>query len=422
MKTFNGKKLLILGGAPIHCKLVKAANKMGVHTIVADYLENSPAKKIASESIMLSITDIDELENFCREQKVDGVLNMCIDPAQRPYNELCERLGLPCYGTHEQFFIMTDKHAFKDFCIKNGVDVIPEYTEEDILNGTAEFPIMIKPVDSRGSRGQTVIYNKEQLDTSLEFAKKESSNGEVIIEKFMGGKQDFSMTYFVVNGRPYLIRTCDRYLGKEEDNLQKQCICCVGPSKYSSLYVDKVHEKVTKFIKSLGIVNGPIFMQGFIDDDTVRFYDPGLRFPGGEYEALLKELTGADMMSLLVEFALTGKIEEPQNLNDDLYKLNGCHTIQLPITAREGKITAFGGTEEIAKSPYVTSSFKRYKIGSYVPSTGDVRQRVYEVALTVDQTITVVDAVKWVQSKLTVLDENGNDMLVSQIDANILKY
>ena len=190
---------------------------MGVHTIVADYLENSSAKKIASESVMLSITDIDELERFCREQNVDVVLRMCIDPAQRPYNELCERLGLPCYGTKEQFFIMTDKHAFKDFCLKCGVDVIPEYTVEDVKSGKAEFPIMIKPVDSRGSRGQTVIYDAEGLDAAIEFAKNDSSNGEVMIEKFMGGKQDFSMTYFVVNGKPYLTRTCDRFLGKEEE-------------------------------------------------------------------------------------------------------------------------------------------------------------------------------------------------------------
>ena len=422
MKNFDGKKLLILGGAAIHSKLVKAANQMGVHTIVADYLENSPAKKIASESVMLSITDIDELERYCREQKVDGVLNMCIDPAQRPYSELCERLGLPCYGTPEQFFIMTDKHAFKDFCQKNGVDVIPEYTEEDVRRGEAEFPIMIKPVDSRGSRGQTVIYTADDLDASIEFAKSESSGDDVIIEKFMGGCQDFSMTYFVVNGKPYLTRTCDRYLGKEEDGLNKQCICCVGPSKHTNLYLDMVHEKVVEFIKRLGIINGPIFMQGFIDGNTVRFYDPGLRCPGGEYEALLKELTGADVMSLLVEFALTGKIERPKKFNDSLFRLNGYHTIQLPITARAGTISVFDGTDEISANPYVNTSFKRYEIGETVPSTGDVRQRIYEVALTVDNAWSVEDAVKWVQAKLTVLDENKNNMLVSQVDANILKY
>ena len=39
------KKILILGGTPQQIKLVNAAKKMGLYTIVTDYLENSPAKK-----------------------------------------------------------------------------------------------------------------------------------------------------------------------------------------------------------------------------------------------------------------------------------------------------------------------------------------------------------------------------------------
>ena len=47
MSILQGKKLLILGGAAVHCKVVEAARAMGVYTIVTDYLENSPAKLIA---------------------------------------------------------------------------------------------------------------------------------------------------------------------------------------------------------------------------------------------------------------------------------------------------------------------------------------------------------------------------------------
>ncbi len=422
MVNLKGKKLLILGGAAIHKKLADAANALGVHTIVADYLEDSPAKRVAAESWLVSITDIDTLERLCRENNVDGVLNMCIDPAQRPYCELCERLGLPCFGTAEQFFIMTDKHAFKDFCAKNGIDTIPEYTEQQLLEGQVEFPVMIKPVDSRGSRGQTVLYDACGIKEGLALAKAESSNGEVIIERFMEGKQDFSMTYFTVDGKPYLTRVCDRYLGKAEDNLNKQCVGCIAPSKYTDLYLKNVHERMVSFIKTLGIKYGPLFMQGFVDGDTVRFYDPGLRFPGGEYELMLRDITGADFMSLLVEFALTGKITHTDSLKNDLYSLGGHHTIQLPITARAGKITTFKGREEIENNPFVTTTIRRYEVGEEVPDTGDVRQRIYEVAMDIDGSITVKEAVRFVHSALTVLDENGEDMLVSLVDSNILNY
>ena len=420
--TLKGKKLLVLGGAAIHCKVVEAAKEMGVYTVVTDYLENSPAKIIADEAWMLNIMDIDAIVEKCREIGVDGVLNFCIDPCQRPYQRICEKLGVPCYGTAEQFHVLTDKPSFKDFCQKCGVDIIPTYTPEDIDKDRCEYPVFIKPTDSRGSRGQATCYTKKEAKVALTEAMRESSDGGVVIEKFMAGKQDFSMTYFVCNGKPYLIRTCDRYLGRAEDKLNKQCVGCIAPSQHTAMYLEKVHDRVVGFIEQLGIKNGPVFMQGFVDGDTVRFYDPGLRFPGGEYERMLKEATGVDLMKALVEFALTGSITTPEGIDEQPYMLGNHYTIQLPITARPGKIEVFEGMEEIAKNEKVTFAFKRYDKGETVPDTGDVRQRICEVALVIDQSESVRDHVIWVQSGLKVLDCEGKSLLTSLVDPSALNY
>lgn len=45
------KKILILGGTAQQIKLVEAAKKMGVYTIVTDYLVDSPAKKVVDAVI-----------------------------------------------------------------------------------------------------------------------------------------------------------------------------------------------------------------------------------------------------------------------------------------------------------------------------------------------------------------------------------
>ena len=422
MQNLKGKKLLLLAGAPVHCKVVEAAKEMGVYTVVTDYLTDSPAKRIADESWMLNITDVDGIVQRCREERIDGVLNFCIDPAQRPYQEICDKLGLVCYGTKEQIHIMTDKPSFKEFCIRCGVDVIPTYTEDDIISGACEYPVFIKPTDSRGSRGQAVCYDREQALAALDEARRESSDGGVVVEKYMKGKQDFSMTYLVCEGEPYLIRTCDRYLGTEEDKLNKQCVGCVAPSKYTDLYLEAVEPKIRRFIKELGVNNGPVFMQGFVDGDTVRFYDPGLRFPGGEYERLLKEATGVDIMKALVEFALTGKMTKPEGVDKKPYELCGHYTIQLPITARAGKIAVLDGMDSIRENPKVTVAFNRYSVGESVPATGDVRQRICEVALVIDHSESVGDYVRWVQDQLTVKNESGEDMLTSLVDPDTLNY
>lgn len=420
--NYKSKKLLILCGNVVHVKVVEAAKNMGVYTIVTDSLslEDAPAKKIADEALFLNVLDIDGIVDYCRKNKVDGVINFCNDIGQRPHQQICEKLGLVCFGTWEQFYKLTDKNAFKEMCIKYGVDVIPQYTEKDILNDKVEYPVLVKPVDSRGSRGQAVCYTKDELLKGIEDAKKESTNGCAIIEKYMVGKQDFSMTYVFKDGEAYLIRTGNRYLGKEEDGLNKQCIGSVSPSTNTKKYLDNVHNNVVNALKEIGIKNSPVFMQGFIDGDTVRFYDPGIRFPGTEYEKLLYQATGINLMEEIIKLSLGGEISDYDGKLKDAYMLNNKISVQLLVSARKGKISVFDGLEEIKNHPDVVTVAQRYFVGEEVPQTGDVKQRICEIVILTDKT-KAKETVDWVQSKLVVLDENKENMLVSQFDSDVLR-
>ena len=55
------------------------------------------------------------------------------------------------------------------------------------------------------------------------------------------------------------------------------------------MYINNVNDRVVNMIKNLGIKNGLVFMQGFVDKDTVRMYEPGIRLPGNEYERIMKK-------------------------------------------------------------------------------------------------------------------------------------
>ena len=60
-KEFEGKKLLILGGVKLACDIVEQAHAMGAYVVVADYLENSPAKAVADEGVLINAVDADAL-------------------------------------------------------------------------------------------------------------------------------------------------------------------------------------------------------------------------------------------------------------------------------------------------------------------------------------------------------------------------
>lgn len=420
MDDLKGKKVLILAGASVHLKLVEAAKELGCHTIVTDYLKSSSAKEIADDRWMLNITDVEGIVTRCREEYVDGIITGWIDPCQRPYQEICEKLGLPCLGTEEQFFRMTDKSAFKEMCEQNDVGIIPDYTVEECKNDPRVFPVFVKPVDSRGSRGQDVCRNVGELMDAVTKAIGESSNGNILIEKYMEDCQEFQVTYFYINGRPYLIRTTDAYTGTPEDKMDKVAICSVSPSSVTGTYIRNAHENVTDMFGALGIQNGPIFMQGFEKNGEFYFFDPGLRFPGVDYERIYKKVFGLDLMKLMVIYSLTGHFTDTEFPTDG-YALNGNKAIILFPTLTAGIIGKIEGLDKLSCDDAIVSVMPRYNAGDELGWTYDVNQRLAEIDIVSDNSIELSETIRRIQSSYCVEDINGRDMIYAHFNTDKIK-
>ena len=412
----RGKKLLILAGAGVHSKVVKAANEMGIFTIVTDDIKNSPAKLIAKDSWMYSIKDTTSIVDRCKKEHVDGVVNFCIDPGQEPYLEICNELGLPCYTNKYQTNILTDKRKFKEYCVKHNVDIIPEYTEDDIYNDKIDYPVFIKPNDSRGSRGQSICYSRDQAIKGIAVAKKESSNDTVICERFMQGHQDIGSAFFVIDGEPYLVKFGDRHLGRSEDDMDKQVMCTELPSAFTSVFVNNVQERVKKMIKSLGIKFGPVFLQGFEDGDTIRYYDPAQRMPGGDYDLVLKEATGFDTVKTMIHFSLTGDIAFHYGNPADAFLLNGGTGLLLTISVRPGLMANVTGLKEVLNHPYVVYGRQIIEQGSIIPASGDIQQRVAAIGAFLPSKNDIPGFLDFVYRTYRITDEDGRDMIVSRYE------
>ena len=412
------KIILVLGSASVHVKLIKAAQEMGIYTITTDNVpyEDSPGKKIADEYWNLNIYDVKEIVKKAKKEHIDGVICGWLDPCQRPYFQICHELGLPCYGDEKQFFKMTDKHAFKKMCEENNVDIIDEFTEADIKGNKVEFPVFVKPVDSRGSRGQAVCYTMKELLSAIEVAKEESSNGDVLIEKYIKGSQEFHVTYFFVDGEPYLLRTSDNYCGSEEMHMEKVVSCAVMPSRYTSQYIEKAHPNVVKMFKNLGIKNGPIFMQGFEDNGVFRFFDPGLRFPGVDYELVFKKVFNVDLMKAMIQIALTGKTDVV--IPKDAAFIKGGRASVLYLTIRACTISHLDGEKEVNKNKHVISYLPRCKEGEKIDWAYNVNQRLGEVDLLCANTVELINTINFVNSTLIATDEKGEDAIFARFDTN----
>lgn len=413
-------KVLILGGAHQHVKLVEAAHRLGYYAIVADYLTDSPAKRIADKACLVDIKDIGALECLCKEEGVNGVIAGFLDPCQMPYALLCERLNLPCFGTVEQFYKLTNKIAFKDVCNGYGVGTIKTYKEENISEKFDEYPLFIKPTDSRGSRGQSVCRKYEDVQPAIELAKSESSDGKCIIEKYLGDCDEVQITIFMENGVPHLERTVDSYRGGVDFSLEKVVNCSISPSKHTREFILNSYPQIINMINGLGIKNGPVFMQGFVKNGQFYFFDPGLRFPGVEYERIFSTVFNISLEEWLVYYSVYGTFPKGVKFPKEAYNLSGKKATVLFPVLLPGKIKDIKGESEFASLPSTVAYTTRYGVGDEVPAAYNVNQRYAEIDMVAEDIIGISTLINKFQKEVIIINQQNECMLFDDFDTTRL--
>lgn len=427
MTEVKGKRLLILGGASQHCKVVEAAKRLGVETYVTDFLPSAPAKDMADHAYQINVTETERLAELCRAEGIDGVLSGWLDFCQVPYQRLCEATGLPCYGTREQFDVLTNKLKFKNLCLEYGVGTIPfvSGSAEDILEfaSSVGYPLQIKPVDSRGSRGQSVCNRPSELGSAIRWALNNSESNRVIAEKRLIGYEDISVTYYFQNGYPIIERLSSRILGNEKDGLDGLAVGSISPAQCSNLYINSIHPRVLRMLEAIGVREGPVFLQGFKVGNDVLFYDPGRRFPGGDYERSFKSIWGVDLAEEMVKFALTGLSERiSPAVPTDAFKMKSKVQVIYDVTLAPGTIHAVEGVESVRQLPSVDSINLRYESGDTVSEDCDVCRRFAEINFTSSSLDEAVEVSRLIQDKISVIDGSGSNMVISSFSEKICKY
>ena len=66
-QSLEGKKLLIMSGSKAACEIVNGAHNMGVIVYATDYYKDSPVKRIADKSFLLSTADVDAIVDLCKK-------------------------------------------------------------------------------------------------------------------------------------------------------------------------------------------------------------------------------------------------------------------------------------------------------------------------------------------------------------------
>lgn len=423
--NLQNKKLMILGGNPETRVLVEIANEMGMYTIVVDPNPNAPAKTIANESFEYDGFDIEKIVLLAKDKKVDGVLVGVADILVAPYQAICEKLQLPCYATKEIVNAFCSKDGFKIACEKYSIKDIPGYNINDTSNldqlPNLDFPLMVKPVDNGAGVGMRICHDINDLKESISNALKFSKKGGVLVEQFMTCDDMFAY-YTFKDGKAYLSALADRITTKKQGNLSPVCIGAIYPSKYSNHFIKNVNPLMISFFEKLGIKNGVLNLQFFVNDNQYYAYDPGFRLQGEAPHIHIAEINKFDHRKMLLNFSLSGSmgVDDFIEKNDCLFRNGYASTIW--VLLKSGTIGIVNGLDVIKSDKSVSFVMERFKENDIIDMNmiGTERQVFARIYVQCQQFDELKDKVAEFEKTLEIKDIHGENMIIDWVSPDLI--
>lgn len=413
IKDLRGKKLLVLGGNALSCDIVKSAHDLGVYTIVTDWNtpDKSPAKMIADEYWNISLMDYEQLSKKIKEEEVNGIITGFTDSYLLPYQHLCQMNGMPCYGTKQQFEQTLDKATFKSLCRTNGIDVVPQYEVKDFDASiiSERNKIIIKPVDNSGSRGICLCGSPLEYEQKLAYALSFSQKKQVVLERYMEC-DDVSFEYVIQDGEVLLSSICDRYIYKT-DNGGSVTSKLIYPSKYTDKYIEGPDRMVKQMFQNMGLKNGVLFMQAFVESGHFFFYEMGFRLSGGRHYIFTDNQNGSNAAKELINFALTGDMADFRlaNIISPKFKNICC---QFSVLCKSDIISDVEGKDFVNKMPEVVDVTYYYGVDEMIGKEGTTAQIFARIHFVVENVSEISSVEKIILRNLKVLNKQGDNLVI----------
>lgn len=299
----------MLGGSTSQVYAIKKAQRMGHCVLVCDYLSDNPGRYVADGFYQVSTTEKKAVLELAKKIKADAVVCYASDPAASTAAYVCEKLGMPT-SPYESVKILSNKAAFRRYLSAHGFHVpkADSYeTFEDMLEDSGKFtyPVMIKPVDSSGSKGVNKVCQEGELETAFADAMKYSRSKSVIVEEFVQKKGfQISGDGFSVDGVLKFRCFANEFYSKNGIKEYVPLGEC-WPSVLDERTQNRVHGELQRLITSLKMKTGAYNIEVILDEkDDIYILELGARNGGSLIPQITQYATGVDLVEYTIRAAL----------------------------------------------------------------------------------------------------------------------
>ena len=366
------KKLLLLGGSRYLVPIIEAAHKLGVYVITCDYLPDNDAHKLSDEYRNISIIDKDAVLAAAEEMQINGIMSFACDPGVVTAAYVAEKMNLPFQCSYEAASILQDKGLFRKFLADNHFNCphAKRYEDKKAPFADVEFfqwPVIVKPTDSAGSKGVTRVERPEDLEEAIEIALDGAHNGAFIIEDFLTFEgYHSSADPFTVDGELKFVTYSDQLFDPAADNPYTPAYI-IWPSSMKEEHQKVLTDETQRLVKLLGMQTGIYNIETCVANGKPYIMEVSPRGGGCKIAELQRLAFGVDLIENEVRKAVGLPVEAVKQTECD------GHWCEMVVYARPGES---GVLKKIWVDPEVEKKYLKVvdlsaKEGDYVkPFTG----------------------------------------------------
>ena len=296
--------VLVLGGSWQQLELVRAVRRRGCRALVLDQDAHSPARLTADEFIQVDISDVESCVTIASQRDLAAVVSSGTDWAVASLAAIAEVLGLPGPSVTVAS-TLRDKEQIHKLARRTDVSMpefgcVSDQVEATEVTRRLGLPVVVKPVDSGGSRGVRLVTQFECLGAALAEAFRWSRRGRLCIERYVDG---------IEFGCQAIVWPPGQVLALWAHNDELLPPPLLGPAGHSmplsaGITEREVGRAVARFVSGLPPFTGALNFDFIWTPAQLVLLEVGCRFGGGCLPRLISFYDGTLVPDLLLQISL----------------------------------------------------------------------------------------------------------------------
>lgn len=378
--------------------------KNEVEIILVDMSEKVRAIPYADKFLKISTMDKAAVLKAAREEKIDYILTACGDQPLSTMAYVATEMGLPTYLTEHDVRDLTNKRYMKEKMVQVGIPTAKHIYINKTWDGKLpdwEFPLVVKPVDSNGSKGVKKVFSQADLEKSLKEAFQYSLSGDVIIEEFKQG-EELSVDVYVEGTTAKLLSiTASKKIQENKDSFTIIQSYYPAPTDYKE---EQVLEICQKIVNAWHLHDTPLLVQLIQNEDSYNVLEFSARMGGGSKYRLIQVLSGVDIMKVYVEMVMgqKPKVEPRKQYNNAIMSYVYCYP---------GIYESIVGLEELKEKGIILDYFIYRGSNSAIEKSNTSSDRVAGFLVVGASKDEVENKLEEANATLCVLNDKGEDIM-----------